>query len=330
MNKKIVTILLTAGMLFLYSCQKNSDIFVPDTGQINAPDTSWYSTITTTMPVSALQTNLLAEPVRDSFEVSNTTTIITTSNGVQCTFPANSFVSSTGQAITGKVYIDVLLIKKKGDMVLMNKPTTSNGNMLVSGGEIFIRIKKDGQEIQLAPNAKIYLRYTDQPVNPLMKLFFGNDATPGRFNWLPNTDTLNNYIGTNIQNQVYEILTNHIHWINVDYFYDTVNSVRSTVSAQLPSNYTNANTTAFLVFKDFRSVLGMYGDVTERRFTTGKVPNGKAAIVIAISKQGNDYFLGKETITTGINVTAGTINQKVLLTPVKTSLADIKAFLATL
>jgi hypothetical protein len=39
MNKKIVTILLTAGILFLYSCQKNSDIFVPDSGQINAPDT---------------------------------------------------------------------------------------------------------------------------------------------------------------------------------------------------------------------------------------------------------------------------------------------------
>ena len=67
----------------------------------------------------------------------------------------------------------------------------------------------------------------------------------------------------------------------------------------------------------------------EKRFISGKVPNGKAAVVVAISKQGNDYFLGKETITTGINVTTAN-NQRVLLSPVKTSLADIKLFLSTL
>jgi hypothetical protein len=78
-----------------------------------------------------------------------------------------------------------------------------------------------------------------------------------------------------------------------------------------------------------RSVLGMYGDVPERRFITGKVPNGKVATVVVISKQGNDYFLGKETITTGVNVTTNNI-QKVILTPVKTSLADIRLYLATL
>jgi hypothetical protein len=74
----------------------------------------------------------------------------------------------------------------------------------------------------------------------------------------------------------------------------------------------------------------MYADVPERRFVSGKVPNGKAAIVLAISKQGNDYFLGKETITIGGTTTPSTINQRVQLSPVKTSLADIKSFLATL
>ena len=73
----------------------------------------------------------------------------------------------------------------------------------------------------------------------------------------------------------------------------------------------------------------MNADVTERRFISGKVPNGKAATVVAISKQGNDYFLGKTIITTGVNVTSSNV-QKVILNPVKTSLADIKAFLATL
>lgn len=327
MNRKIITILLITGGLFLNSCQKNSDIFVPDPGQVNGPDSTWYNTITASMPVSFLQSSLIIEPVRDSFEVSNNSATIITSNGLQCTFPPHCCVGSAGQTITGKVYVDVLLIKKKGDMVLMNKPTTSNGNLLVSGGEIFIRLKKDGQELQLAPNIKIQLQYADAGASSIMKLFFGDESNPIRFNWLPSTDIQNNYVGAG--NQIYGILTNHLRWINVDYFYDTLNVTRSTVSAQLPFNYTNANTSAFLVFKDFRSVLGMYGEVPEKRFVSSKVPNGKQATVIAISKQGNDYFLGKESIITGVNVTTGN-NQKVLLNPVKTSLADIKIFLSTL
>ncbi len=326
MNKKIVTKFLIAGALFLNACQKNSDVFVPDAGQLNAADTAWVNSITAAMPVSALQTTLLLEPVKDSFEVTNTASTLVTSNGIQCTFPPNCFVSSTGQAITGKVFVELLLIKKKGDMVLMNKPTSSYGRLLVSGGEIFIRLKKDGKDIQLAPNVKIYIRYADAPTNTLMKLFWGDESNPAQFNWIPNTNSTDT-IG--VGPQVYEIATSHLRWINCDYFYDTTGINRSAVSAQLPSNYTNANTTAFLVFKDFRSVLGMYGDVPEKRFVTGKVPSGKVATVIAISKQGNDYFLGKETITTGINITVNN-NQKVLLTPVKTSLADIKLFLSTL
>lgn len=327
MNKRIATILLLSSALFFNACKKNSDVFVPDPGQLNAPDTAWYNTITSSMPVISLQSSLKIEPVKDSFEVSGTATTIVTSNGVQCTFSPNCCVNSSGQTITGKVYVEVLLVKKKGDMVLLNKPTSSNGSMLVSGGEIFIRLLKDGKEVRLAPNAKINLRYADSPINTSMKLFFGDESNPVRFNWLPNTDTLYNALVAG--QQFYEIITNHLRWINVDYFYDTANTLRSTVSAHLPSNYTNANTSVFLVFKDFRSVLGMYGDVPEKRFISGKVPNGKVATIVAVSKQGNDYFLGKEVITTGVNVTTAN-NQKIVLNPVKSSLADIKLFLNTL
>lgn len=326
MNKKIVTILFISVALFFNACQKGSDIFVPDPGQSNTADTVWSNPIATSAAVFSLQNVLKTEPLRDSFEITANTSILTTSNGVQCTFPARCFVNSAGLAVTGKVYADILLIKKKGDMILMNKPTISNGNLLVSGGEIFISLKKDGKELQLAPNSKIYLRYSDFPTNPQMKLFYGDESNPGQFNWLPNTNSSDSLF---VGQQTYEIATSHLRWINCDYFYDTTGITRSVVSATLPSNYTNANTTSFLVFKDFRSVVGMYADVPQKRFITGKVPNGKVAVIVAISKQGNDYFLGKETITTGVNISTANI-QNVLLKPVKTSLADIKLFLSTL
>jgi hypothetical protein len=322
---KIITILLISTALLLQACQKNIDMFVPDTAQGNGPDTSWNNTIASTAPVFSLQTNLRFEPFTDSIEVNSNSVTIISASGLQCTFPPNCCVNAAGQAVTGKVYVDLQLIKKKGDMILMNKPTTSNGALLVSGGEFFISLKKDGKELQLAPNAKVHIKYTDVPVNTAMKLFYGEEPAPGRFNWVPNTDTAN-FIAAG--QQVYEITTTRLRWINCDYFYDTAGINRTVVATQLPSSYTNANTTVFLAFKDFRSVLGMYADVPERRFVSGKVPAGKLAVVVAISKQGNDYFLGKETITTGLNVTTNV--HKVMLNPVKTSLADIRAYLATL
>jgi len=330
MNKKIVTILLISGALFLNACKKNTDVFVPDPGQLNGADTAWNAVIPTTAPVYSLQTNLLSistEPVKDSFEISTANAVtILTSNGVQCTFPPLCCVTTAGQIITGKIYVEIRLIKTRGDMILVNKPTISNGNMLVSGGELFISLSKNGQAVQLAPNAKIYLRYSDVPTNPLMKLYLGDESNLAQFNWKPSTSFADTVA---VGSQYYEIATSHLRWINCDYLYDTSGITRSLVSAVLPSNYTNANTSAFLVFRDPRSVLGMYGDVPERRFLSAKVPNGKVATVVVISKQGNDYFLGKETITTGVNVSTANV-QKVLLNPVKTSLADIRLYLATL
>ena len=327
MNKKIVTILFISAAFFLNACQKNSDVFVPDPGQNNTADTTWKNTISATAPVFSLHTNSLLEPVRDSFEVSPNPVTIITANGVQITFPANCCVGSAGQAITGKVYIEVLLIKKKGDMVLMNKPTSSNGRVLVSGGELFISLSKNGQALQLAPNAKLQIRYADVLPSTQMKLFVGDETVPARFNWLPAQDSNNNFVNAGLQ--FYEITTNHLRWINCDYFYDTTGITRSTVSTGLASNYTNANTAAFVVFKDFRTVMALNADVPERRFLSPKIPNGKLAVVVVLSKQGNDYFLAKETITTGVNVSTAN-NLKISLTPVKTSLADIKLYLSTL
>jgi hypothetical protein len=324
MKNKIIILLFIAGAVFLSSCQKNIDVFI---AQSTGPDTTWYNAVNSSMPVAALQTSLLIAPVKDSIEINNSTmAYLTTSSGLQCGFPPLSCVTTAGQVVTGKVQVELFVIKKKGDMVLMNKPTTSNGQMLVSAGELFIRLKKDGQDITLAPGAKITLRYSDLPVNNAMKLFFGEETLNGNFNWLPNNDTINNFVSYG--QQTYEITTNHLRWINLDYFYDTTGITRSTVSVRLPSNYTNANTTAFLVFKDIRSVLRMNADVPEKRFITGKVPGGKGAYVVVISRQGNDYFMSKEIITTGLNTTNG--NQGISLTPTKTSLADIKAWLATL
>jgi len=327
-TKKIFYNLIIAAFV-LSSCQKDLDVFVPDPGQGAGPDSTWYNSIAATMPVGTLKNNLLLDIQRDSFVLNSSSVAVNTGTGLQCTFTGGSILTAANIPVTGKVFLETYLLKKKGDMIRMGTPTTSNGSMLVSGGEFFVRLVKDGAPLQLAQNGHFYVKYNDTPISGLMGIFNGVEASPSAsFNWLPNMDTMNNRVFA--LNQSYEILSNQLHWINCDYFYDTANAPRTTVSAILPAHYTNANSVAYTVFNDMRSVIGMYGNETTRKFSTGKLPSNKQVTVVIISKQGDDYYLGHEQALT-ITPAAGTVGaQQVTVTPVRTSLADIKAYLNTL
>lgn len=327
MNKKIIIPVLAAGILIFSSCQKSSDIFVPDPGQVNGPDTIWQPTVTSTMPVTDLRNSLLFSPYVDSIEVNANIATVNTSFGVQVNFPPNCCVNAAGQVITGKVQVEIMVLKKKGDMIRMNRPTTSYDSLLVTAGELFVRLKKDGVPVQLAPNAKINIRYTDLPTSTAMKLFFGDESNPQAFTWLPNTDLQNNLVSAGTQ--AYEIYTNHLRWINVAYGYTTAGTATVQVVADLAPYFTNANTIAFTVFKDFRSVAAMHGDAVTKKFKSPTLPVGKAITVVVISKQAGDYYLGYESAVT-ITPTSGTINQVVPVRPVKKSLPEIVAYLSTL
>lgn len=327
MNFKTVIIVFLMGGIFFSACQKNTDLFVPDPGQLNGPDTNWVSSITASMPVTQIKNNLLFEPYKDSIIVSSNISTVTTSFGVQLVFPPNCTISTTGQTLAGKTIIEIIQVKTKGDMVRLNLPTTSYDRLLVSGAQLFISLKNNGQVAVLAPNKKITIQYTDPNPNPLMNFFPGDESNAVKFNWLNNTDITNNYVNAILQS--YEITTNHLRWISCAYLYDTTGITRVNVTANLAPYFTNANTTVFTVFKDFKSVVGMYGDVISRRFSSSKLPVGKAITVVVISKQGNDYYLGYQSTITSTNAPTSA-NHILSIVPIKRSLSDIIYYLKTL
>jgi hypothetical protein len=317
-----------AGGLFLNACQKDIDIFVPDSGQLNGPDTSWQNTVTATMPVSVLKNNLLLQPYQDTISVNANIATVTTPFGVQVNFPPHCCTNGSGQLVTGKVDVELMAVKKKGDMIRLNKPSTYNDSMLATAGQIFIQLKKEGQILQLAPGVRINIRYTDLPVNPQMKFFIGDETNTQHFNWLPTPDPSADTIvmGT----QAYEIYTQRQRWISVATLFDAnITTPKVQVSADVAPYFTNGNTIAFTVFKDIRSVIEMKPDLSTRKFMTGKLPVGKQVTVVVISKQGDDYYLGFESAVTQILGSTPTI-QPVHIVPIKKSLPEILAYLSTL
>jgi hypothetical protein len=328
MKIKVFILILFAGGLFLNACQKDIDIFVPDPGQLNGPDTSWQNTVTATMPVTVLKNNLLLQPYQDTIIVDANTATIVTPFGVQVNFRPHCCTTGSGQPVTGKIDVELIVVKKKGDMIRLNRPSTFNDSMLVTAGQIFIQLKKEGQILQLAPGVRINIRYTDLPINPQMKFFMGDETNAQHFNWLPtptpSADTI--VMGA----QTYEIYTQRQRWLSVATLFDVnTTTPKIQVSADIAPYFTNANTVAFTVFKDVRSVIAMKGDLATRKFMTGKLPVGKQVTVVVISKQGGDYYLGSESAVTQIPTVNASI-QPVHVVPIKKSLPEILAYLSTL
>lgn len=315
-----------AGSFFLHACQKNIDVFVPDPGQLNGPDTSWQATITASMPVSVLKSNLLVAPYRDTINVNGSVASVATPFGIQVNFPANCCVGSAG-AVTGKVDVEIQLARKKGDMIRLDKPSITNDTMMITAGEIFISLKKEGQTLQLAPGTRININYTDAPTVAQMKFFMGDESNAQAFNWLPTPEpSLDTIIIA--QQTTYQVYTKRLRWISIAQPFEVNTSVKVNVAANMASYFTNANTVAYTVFKDLRSVVAMRPDVSTRKFITGKLPVGKAITVVVISKQGDDYYLGFESAVT--QNPSSNPAQQVRIVPIKRSMAEILAYLNTL
>ena len=327
MNKKIIILALFAGGLFLSACQKDVDVFVPDAGQLNGPDTTWQNTITATMPVSVLKNSLITEPYLDTINVNANIATVVTPFGMQVNFPANCCTTRAGQPVTGRVDVEIQVVKKKGDMIRLDKPSTYNDSMLVTAGQIFIRLKKAGQSLLLAPGVRYNINYIDLPTNPQAKFFMGDESNTQAFNWLPtpeiNLDTII------ITPQSYQIYTKRLRWISIAQKFDLNTAAKVSVAVDMANYFTNANSIAFTVFKDLRSVVAMRPELGTRKFITGKLPVGKAITVVVISKQGDDYYLGYESAVTQ-NPSSNPTIQQVHVVPIKKSLAEIISYLNTL
>ncbi len=90
---------------------------------------------------------------------------IVSSKGTKYVIPANSLVDASGNPVTGNVTISVKELGKASDMILGDKPSrTSDGKMLTSYGEFFVRAQQGNNELQLRRDSAI--RANVKPANP--------------------------------------------------------------------------------------------------------------------------------------------------------------------
>ncbi|MBC7486167.1 MAG: hypothetical protein H7282_05400 [Cytophagaceae bacterium] len=247
---------------------------------------------------------------KQSFTVNldHTNATISGEQGTVITFPKSAFVTKNGSPVTGDISVTVKEIYTKSDMILSDRATTSDGELLLSGGEIYIGAFSNGDTLRLASGTNILIELPASSVDTEMQLFAGSESN-GQFNWMPvnttsssvpvtSTNWVNDSSATLYSSQSsYIFSTSKLGWINCDRFYSF--PVKTKISLSYTNGGTIDNTAAYIVFKNLNSIARFYEHSTNGVFRSAQTPVGEDIMIVVIStKDGKQYFATKETTIT--------------------------------
>jgi len=344
--KKTVFIIGSSLLLLFTACQKEmstNDITIYPGNPLN--DTIWTRTTPSNGSVNDLVNYFLPQVIIDSFDASKSDVTLSYGDSLSISFPAGSCVGTSANGGTpgvpsGKVQLQILRLKTKGDYIKTFRPTTSNGYLLEAAGGFFIRIlSKEGKELALAPGATVKLSFSDiDPVKPNMQAFYGKETYPlpansvidTGFTWMRDTDTswLSTFqrpstISGNAIINGYTINVKNLRWVAAERYIDST-AKKAKIFAILPPNFTNQNTAVFAVFMNQKTIVNLAPEYSSRSFTASNIPIGSKIRLITISKIGDDFYMGTKDINDLGTTTIFPIS------PSKMGLTDILTYLNSL
>lgn len=268
----------------------------------------------------------------------NTYNVITGTKGSKLKIPANSFVTQSNGLVTGNINIEFKEIFSKKDMIMSGAPTTTDGRMLVSGGEMFIKATQGGQNLKLAANSNVRLQAPIQgnpsliPMNEYYTSILA-DST----DWNPidsigiGTDSVNviwdsTAVGTGTVSgsggYYYDMGLDSLNWINFDYLYPNANA---SIDINVGSQFSYSNCAVFVSVNGSSSVSRAWGYnyMMPHTFSDDYLPAGMPANIVAVAEIGGQYYSAVLPIT----ITNGA-NYNITLTA--TTLSQIQSLLSTL
>jgi hypothetical protein len=307
----------------LIGCKKeNSNEFFPyPANELN--DTNWYSIVPSNAKVRQLDSIFNDASFTDSIHVmqGGSLTFTDSPGRIRIHFPPY-FCMIPGVIIQGKVKIEVKLLKTKGDMIKMDRPTMSYGSLLVTGGALYVRATYNGQELPLAQGVSLDItmvtKMSDNSPSQNMKIFYGNESaypttSVQTFTWLPSTDSLNvawSFMDTATQRNSYFFRTTRFGWVNCDYFSDS-SQPRTKAVVTLPPNFTNANTNVYAVLHSPDDIVAqLMGDAVAKNFSINNIYTGKLTTFVTISYIDGKLYLGSSQTTTTQNMNLSIVPQQ--------------------
>ena len=255
--------------------------------------------LTPTSSIGAFFDNNL-ESEKQTFTINPTTDYMVTGvNGTTLFFNANTFEDMNGNTVSGPVEIEMIETQSNKDMLLWNRPTTTtSGELLVSGGIVYVNVSQGGNQLSINDNAPIQASVpSDNYI--AMDYFTGSEDNDGRFGWeLDDTDTVTtNTADTTNWNPnggglfTFDFTIDSIGWINCDYFYGT--DPLTGVQVELPDSFNGSNSAVFIYYSNLNSVASLYDSDEDGVFDLGwsyATPIGQNISFVVISEINGSFY----------------------------------------
>jgi hypothetical protein len=237
--------------------------------------------------------------------------VITGANGTKVYIGGGTLRNQSGEQITGNVTITLKEVFELSDMILNNATTMANGQILTSGGEVYVSATQYGQELTLDNNASFFISIpAPNGTTDSMNVFIGEDSS-GVITWEPvNADTVNSNITLPIvpsqtsldstayyknidwaivnQMNQYVVRSNKFGWINCDYFYSFQNTCSVTTTCD--TIYKTPYTKVYFAIPATNSTGYLYVNA-QSNFYIPEIPDATALKIVAINYSGGKYHV---------------------------------------
>ncbi|BAV08448.1 hypothetical protein SAMN05421788_11431 [Filimonas lacunae] len=296
---KLVSCFSFILILLLGSCKKqSSEVFVPYPTQ----DTVWGPVASSFIhPLDTLFTSANTETI-----IANATTggTLHFSNYADVVFPAG-FAANNGSVVSGNVNVSLLYLKSKGDFVRYARPTFSETDGLLDNTAAFkVSVSQNGQALDIASGSFIKLHFRiGVPFNSNNQVLNGDTtvSNTGNFTWNINTDNslLQPFAGSdNTGNYIgYDMKCTQAGWIGCGRIADNNAADTGKLEVLLPPNFTNKNSSVYIVTRNQRSVVRVSPNLNSRTFRSANVPTKTEVILIVVGKVNGNYYTDAITFT---------------------------------
>lgn len=299
-NLKSIAFLFLATMAMV-SCT-NDD--TPNTDIPNVPATA--------TEFKAIRTEALTK-LKQTFTITEAsgTVTLTSAKGVKLMINRD-YLRKNGNPVTGTINIEYIELFDKGHMLVANKPTmglTADGkkNLLISGGEFYIKATQDG--VALESTANMTLLVPASLTNGLktgMQLWIGNVEDPENLVWRNVADpgTAGGKGGVQGEGNNYYVSFGNFGWTNVDKFYSDPRP-KTTILADAPEGYDNTNSAIYLSYDgEGQNALAKLDTYTAAGLFSehyGQIPIGLACHIIFATEDNGQWRYAIKAVTTTAN-----------------------------
>lgn len=238
---------------------------------------------------------------------------ITSAKGVKLSINGDC-LTKNGVAVTGDVDIEYIELFDKGTMLITNKPTmgiTADGkkNLLISGGEFFIKATQGGVELKTSCTMNLVVPTAlTNGLDNAMTLWNGTIDDNGELAWRenkPNADgNGGGKGGVQGEGSNYYVTFGNFGWTNVDRFYSDPRP-KTTLLADAPDGYDNNNSAIYLSYDgEGTNALAKLDTYTPAGLFSehyGQIPIGLACHVIFVTESNGQWRYAIKAVTVAAN-----------------------------